>query len=851
MDFSEVYDKYVSLTYHLYNSLFLTLPYPGIQAAGPYVPILYKKSLEGLAAGKSPEEILQYFFDDHYPTDSEEEKIDFLFRVVQYIERQVVLFDAVEDAAFEKLHDLQGKGTLSFLIEEAKAENSLSALGRVLSTFGVRVVLTAHPTQFYPGHILSIITDMEQAIRKGSPSDVTTLMRQLGLSAMYRRNKPTPLEEAISLIWYLENIFYDVNAQIHQLLLEKVPTYTFNPKLITTGFWPGGDRDGNPTVKSDTTIDTCKRLKESILRCYLRDVRTLKRKLTFPGIDLKIREIELRLQSTIYRHDDNYYNRPDEVIADLQYIREELRQKFMNLYCDDVDALIRQILTFGFHFAPLDIRQDSRVHRSWAFEFLSYRGLEQNYKALSSIEQKLEFWWNLECNLLSDELLYLSPDLADVVRLIRALPMIHIKNGPMAIERYIISNTQNAEDLAILKFLLTAAGSDFYLRIQPIPLFETVKDLDNSEQILTTLFNHRGYRQWIAAHGNRQTIMLGFSDGTKDGGYLKANLAIYQAKVVITRLCRTYGIEPIFFDGRGGPPARGGGDTHLYYAAQGADIACSEIQLTIQGQTISSKFGNHQAARYNLEQLLTAGVGRYLFRNSTPTLSDEDAQFLYQLADKAYSKYESLKNHPAFSDYLLKATPLPYYAETNISSRPAKRGRTDKLSLDDLRAIPFVGTWAQMKQNVPGYYGFGTALQTAVEAGHGPRLKDIFRHSRYFRALVLNSMQSLAKTRFELTAYLRNDQQFAEIWFDLKNEADLTRSMLLYISGYNELLEEAPTNRKSITMREEMILPLLIIQQYALMQVRKLSESDPQRSVYQKLIVRCFFGNINASRNSA
>ncbi|GCD76843.1 phosphoenolpyruvate carboxylase [Thermaurantimonas aggregans] len=851
MNFSDVYDKHVVLTYHLYNNLFLTLPYTGIQTAGPYVPILNKKSFEGLQAGLAPDEILNHFFEDHYPIESEQEKIDFLFKVVQYIERQVVLFDAVEDAAFEKLHDLQGKGTLSFLIEEAKAENALNALGKVLSSFGVRVVLTAHPTQFYPGHILSIITDMEQAIRKGNAAEVTTLMRQLGLSAMYRRNKPTPLEEATSLIWYLENIFYDVNAQIHRLLLDKVPSYTFNPKLITTGFWPGGDRDGNPTVKSDTTIDTCKRLKESILRCYLRDVRSLKRKLTFPGIDLKIREIELRLQSTIYRHDDNYYNRPEEVIADLQHIREELQQKFMSLYCDDVDALIRQLQTFGFHFAPLDIRQDSRVHRSWAFEFLSFRGLEEQYQVFSTVEQKLDFWWNQQCDLLSDELLYLSPDLADVIRLIKALPMIHIKNGPRSIERYIISNTQNAEDLAILKFLLTAAGSDFYLHIQPIPLFETVKDLANSEQILTALFNHSGYRQWLAAHGNRQTIMLGFSDGTKDGGYLKANIAIYKAKAAITRLCRTYGIEPIFFDGRGGPPARGGGDTHLYYAAQGADIACSEIQLTIQGQTISSKFGNHQAARYNLEQLLTAGAGRYLFRNSTPTLTDQEAELLSQLAEIAYTKYESLKNHPAFSEYLLKATPLPYYAETNISSRPARRGRTDKLSLDDLRAIPFVGTWAQMKQNVPGYYGFGTALQAAIDSGQGQQLKDLFRHSRFFRALVLNSMQSLAKTRFQLTAYLQNDPQFADIWLDLKKEADLTQSMLLYISGYSQLLDESPNNRKSIAMREEMILPLLIIQQYALLQLRKRPKTDPQHGVYKKLVVRCFFGNINASRNSA
>lgn len=851
MNFTDAYDKYVTLTYHLYNSLFLTLPYPGIQTAGPYIPILNKKSLEGLSEGLSADEILRQFFEDHYPIENDQEKIDFLFKVVQYIERQVVLFDAVEDATFEQLHDLQGKGTLPFLIEEAKAENKLDKLGRILSDFGVRIVLTAHPTQFYPGHILSIITDMEMAIRRGNAAEVTTLLRQLGLSAMYRRNKPTPLDEAIALIWYLENIFYDVNAQIHTMLLSKVPNYRFNPRLFTTGFWPGGDRDGNPTVKSDTTIDTCKRLKESVLRCYLRDVRALKRKLTFPGVDLKLRQIELKIQSTIYRHDDNHYSRPEDLINDLQAVIAELSERYMSLHVGEVTGLVRQIQTFGFHFAPLDIRQDSRVHRSWAFEYLTFRGLMEQYSALKTEEERIDFWWGLECNLLSDELLYLSPDLADAVRLIRALPMIHVKNGPMAIERYIISNTQKAEDLAILKFLLTAAGRDFYKKIKPIPLFETVNDLHNSEKILSVLFSHQGFRTWIEHHGNRQTVMLGYSDGTKDGGYLKANLAIYQAKVTLTQLCHTFGVEPIFFDGRGGPPARGGGDTHLYYAAQGADIACSEIQITIQGQTISSKFGNHQAARYNLEQLITAGAGRHLFRNDSPTISEEYSELFNELAEIAYQKYEDLKHHPDFSDYLMHATPLPYYAETNISSRPAKRGRTDKLSLDDLRAIPFVGTWAQMKQNVPGYYGFGTAIKKVYDRDNGALLKNVFKHSKFFRALVLNSMQSLAKTRFELTAYLEKDKKFSDIWKNLKEEADLTIQMLLEISGYSQLLEESPNNRKSIAMREEMILPLLVIQQYALIMLRSLPETDSRRDVFKKLVVRCFFGNINASRNSA
>ena len=210
--------------------------------------------------------------------------------------------------------------------------------------------------------------------------------------------------------------------------------------------------------------------------------------------------------------------------------------------------------------------------------------------------------------------------------------------------------------------------------------------------------------------------MLGFSDGTKDGGYLMANWSIYKAKEELTKISKEHGIDVVFFDGRGGPPARGGGKTNKFYASMGKNIANKEIQLTIQGQTVSSNFGTIDSAQYNIEQLLNAGISNDLFSKKEVTLNADEEKLLHDLSVLSLKAYNDLKNHPDFLPYLLQVSPLNFYSETNIGSRPAKRG-TSKLNLKDLRAIPFVGAWSQLKQNVTGYYGVGSAMQQIDEQG--------------------------------------------------------------------------------------------------------------------------------------
>lgn len=347
--------------------------------------------------------------------------------------------------------------------------------------------------------------------------------------------------------------------------------------------------------------------------------------------------------------------------------------------------------------------------------------------------------------------------------------------------------------------------------------------------------------------------MVGFSDGTKDGGYLMANWSIYKAKEELTAISKECGIDVVFFDGRGGPPARGGGKTHKFYASLGKNISSKEIQLTIQGQTVSSNFGTIDSAQYNLEQLIHAGISNGIFANTETNFGESEEKLVMELAEIGFESYSQLKNHPDFVDYLVHASPLRFYSETNIGSRPSKRGG-GRMSLKSLRAIPFVGAWSQLKQNVPGYFGVGTALQKLEQEGKLSAVKKFYGESLFFKTLLDNCEMAMLKSFFPLTAHLADHTRFGEIWQMIYKEYELTKQYILRLSGKSDLMDDYPVEQQSIQMRERIVLPLLTIQQYAMIRVREMEEgliNAPVKSTYEKLVMRCSFGIINAGRNSA
>ena len=383
-----------------------------------------------------------------------------------------------------------------------------------------------------------------------------------------------------------------------------------------------------------------------------------------------------------------------------------------------------------------------------------------------------------------------------------------------------------------------------------MPLFETVNDLKSSAAVMESLYTHPFYAEHLKKRGNRQTIMLGFSDSTKDGGYLMANWSIYKAKVELTAMARKYGVQLAFFDGRGGPPARGGGKTHRFYASMGEEIANEHIQLTIQGQTVSSQYGSVETARFNTEQLINAGVVSSINPNQDDLLKPKQKELIAEMADESYKLFIALRQHPLFVEYLEKFSPLKLLSHINISSRPTKRNVGAAMKLEDLRAISFVTSWSQLKQSIPGFYGVGTALNKMKESGNWEQIKTLYQTSGFFKTMLDNCTMSMSKSDFRVTAYLENDKKFGSFWKMLKDEFELTKSLLLELTGSKSLMDEYPVERKSIAIREKIVLPLVIIQHFAL-QCLNNSTDEELNKIYNKLVVRTVYGIVNAGRNLA
>ncbi len=843
----------VGLKFQLYNSLFTSLPFHRIEKTGILLSLLLTNCEDGYKKRKNPVEIIEEFFSKHTSYIDEKDKLDLLFRFVQYSERQVVLFDALEDSAYRYVNDMNGAGTLKQLETNVVQSQKQNELAKKLKDFSIRLVLTAHPTQFYPGAVLGIIHDLSKALSENNTDQINMYLQQLGKTPFFKKQKPTPYDEAISLVWYLENVFYAAAGRIVNFLKNQF-TDEMNPAnpVVRMGFWPGGDRDGNPFVTTQTTLQVADALRSSIIKCYYLDVRKLKRRLTFEGVDVALTELEKKLYNNIFIPGNRTALTKNEILQTLNEISNTLIRQHNGLFINQIRNLINKVEVFGLYFASLDIRQESAVH-THVLETINTKTplLPENYSSLPD-EEKIKALSRLQPASIS----VFENDLEkDTIETMQAIKSIQSYNGEEGCNRYIISQCNSALNVMEVLGLFKLSGwKAEEINIDIVPLFETVADLERASNIMKQLYENESYSCHLKRREKKQTIMLGFSDGTKDGGYLMANWSIYRAKEELTKISKQFGIDVIFFDGRGGPPARGGGKTHKFYASLGKNIANNEIQLTVQGQTVSSSFGTIDAAQYNMEQLINAGITNDLFIDRKITLQEHEQELIQQLADESYKAYNDLKNHPYFLDYLSYVSPLQFYADTNIGSRPAKRGSLSRLTLKDLRAIPFVGSWSQVKQNVTGYYGVGTALKKAQEHGRFNEIKNLYKQSLYFKTLIDNCEMAMKKCFFPLTAFLANHPDYGEIWEKIYEEYELTQRYIFLLSGKNELMADYPVEQLSIQMRERIVLPLATIQQFAIMKVREIEKGNPQSPVknsFGKLAMRCSFGIINAGRNSA
>lgn len=841
------YQELVENKYKVYNSLFMNLPYERVENIGMLIPLLHKSCHEGLADGQNPRQIIDRFFEQHTEIKNEDEKIDFFFRVIQYVERQVVLFDSVEDARLSTRTVNRSNSPISKLINKLP-DNKLEEAKKKLSDFGVRIVFTAHPTQFYPLSVLDIIDKLRGQISRNEITDIDLSLQQLGMTSFINESKPTPFQEAKNIIYYLRNVYYNAVGEIYQGVKELLGEDAGfdNPDLVKIGFWPGGDRDGNPFVTADTTTAVANELRMTLLKCYYHELKAVQKKLTFKGVIRPLAELKDKLYACMF--DENAIITFDEMIAPLNNAHKTVIESYNGLFIEDLNRLIDKVHIFKTHFATLDIRQDSSIH------YIVIDAIIQKYniasKPLSELSDDALMDIVLHSHANVSEHDFDEPIIKDTIRNIKNLATIQEKNGEEGCNRYIISNSEDKYAMLFVYALFRWCGyKPEDINFDIVPLFETMDGMQNSEEVMNTMFALPEYKQHIVRRGNKQTIMLGFSDGTKDGGYLRANWSIHNTKETLSAVCDNNGVAAIFFDGRGGPPARGGGKTHKFYASQGKGISNNEIQLTIQGQTITSTYGTEEAFMYNVEQMITAGLVNHLNKEERDDLSDKDRALMEELGNLSFEKYDALKKHDRFIPYLEEMSTLKYYGNANIGSRPGKRGNKKQLTLSDLRAISFVGSWSQLKQNVPGYFGIGTAIYTLKSQGRIQEVIDLFDEMPFFKALILNSMMSLTKSYFELTSYMKKNEKYSGFWQILHDEYSLSIDMLLEISGYTELMQEEQISKTSIGIRERIVLPLLTIQQYGL---QKLSDADnDHKEVYEKIVTRSLYGNINASRNSA
>ena len=856
------FNQNVLSKYQIYNSIFMTLPFDSVTKTGVLLPLFHETCEKGFKEGDDPTTIVESFFEKYQARRNKQSQINLLFRFIQYIERQVVLFDAIEDAAFPVVNNMDGVGTLRNLKGSARVDDKLEELKDYLDEFKVRIVLTAHPTQFYPGSVLGIITNLTKAIKENDLSEINNLFGQLGKTPFFKHEKPTPYDEAISLMWYLENVFYKTFGEIYNYIQTNI--YDDGKKhneIINIGFWPGGDRDGNPFVKPDTTLKVAKKLKQSIHKKYYEDLKDLRKKLTFRGVEERI----ISLETMFYNYSTNQNGEDEDIMSAKDLIRELLSirnivvEQHQSLYESELNNLINRVHIFGYSFASLDIRQDSRIHHSVFTTVIDHliasgnSSFPNNYHDLSESDQ-IEILSKATDDIPSIDV-FEDEMVRNTLETISIIKDIQKSNGERGANRYIISNNQTALNVMQLFAMLRMIVFKDDLTVDVAPLFETIPDLENAPGVMEQLYTNPEYMAHLRARGSKQHIMLGFSDGTKDGGYLMANWGIYKAKELLTEMSRKYDITAIFFDGRGGPPARGGGKTHQFYSSLGPNIEDKEVQLTIQGQTISSNFGTLDSAQYNIEQLISSGIKNRIDGDKN-ILSAADRVVMTELAETSYETYKDFKSHPMFIPYLERMSTLKFYAKTNIGSRPSKRGTSDKLVFSDLRAIPFVGSWSQLKQNVPGFYGVGTALKQYEDKGEFDKVEQLYHNSKFFRTLLENSMMSLTKSFFDLTKYMSKDEEFGGFWNIIHEEYLTTKRLLLKVTGFKELMENEPSGKASIEVRESIVLPLLTIQQYALKKLQELekagvADDDEGKKIFEKIVTRSLFGNINASRNSA
>jgi len=806
-------------------------------------------------------------------------------RAFSYFSHLANIAEDVHQNRRRRAHAIAGSppqaGSVAHALDRLRAAGiAESALRAVLAEALVSPVLTAHPTEVQRKSILdaereiarllqwrdrSVLTPEEdEAMRTGLYRQVLSLWQ----TAMVRLTALQVSDEIENGLAYYRYTFLDEIPRLYTALEDRFAreygTPLAAPPLLRMGSWIGGDRDGNPFVVAET-LQYASRVQASlVLLHYLSEIHQLGAELSLSNRLVAPTERLLALaaaaqDSNPHRGEEPYrqaltgiyarlaataeeladctppraphavlppYQAPAELLADLDVIAESLATHGAEqLAAGRLRLLRRAVGVFGFHLAALDLRQNSDVHAEVVGELLARAGVHSDYAALDEAQRvRLLIAELSNPRLLDTPHVARSPTLQSEIAVLHAAADIHQRFGAAALPNYVISKCQSLSDLLEVAVLLKEVGllTPNRLAVNIVPLFETIADLERCGEVMASAFRLPAYQRWLASRGGWQEVMLGYSDSNKDGGFVTANWALYQAEVKLVDTFRSFDVKLRLFHGRGGTVGRGGGPSYEAILAQPYGSVNGAIRVTEQGEIIASKYSDPELGRRNLETLVAATLEATLVRDHDD--ADHERRFhdaMHALSGFAYQAYRTLVYEtPEFLAYFRASTPIAEIAELNLGSRPASRRPSQRI--EDLRAIPWVFSWSQCRLTLPGWYGFGTAVESWLAEKPEARdertatLRDMHRRWPFFRSMLSNMSMVLAKTDLAIAsryADLVTDAAVREaIYPRLAAEHRTTVHWLLQITGQTGLLDDNPTLARSIRNRFPYLDPLNHVQ---------------------------------------
>ncbi len=780
-----------------------------------------------------------------------------------------------------RAHDLAGspprEGSLIFALDSlSTAAVAPEAIADFFAHAVVAPVLTAHPTEVQRQSLIRNHRDIARLLDQRERLQMTPeeeAENDLGIansiltlwqSRMLRPVRLKVLDEVKNGITYFKETFFTelprLYIQATQQLQKRYPEKIWAlPPFFRVGSWIGGDRDGNPFVTADILREALRLQSSAALNHYLDEIHELGGELPLSELLVEVTpelqglaahstdhspqradEPYRRALSGIYarlaatsrgldqvepvRHEIGQaepYATPDALRADLKVLANSLKLNgSANLAGGRLRRLLRAVQVFGFHLAPIDLRQNSEVHARCVAELLAGAGRCPDYETLSENERisLLTVEISTPRPLYSPYLTY-SEETRSELAIFFAARELRQRYGAAALPNYIISKTDGISDLLELALLLKESGlllpgTKPQLNVNIIPLFETIEDLQKSAATMAGVFAIPAYRELIAGRGDEHEVMLGYSDSNKDGGFLTSGWELYKAEIELTQVFKQHGVRLRLFHGRGGSVGRGGGPTYHAILAQPAGAVSGQIRLTEQGEVISTKYGNADTGRRNLEVLLAATLEASLTDHENKVEPAEQFHAVMdELSLRAFNAYRDLVYEtPGFTTYFRQSTVVSEIASLNIGSRPASRKASERI--EDLRAIPWVFSWAQCRLMLPGWYGFGTAVDGYLAAN--PQglvtLRRMVKSWPFFQSLLSNMDMVLAKTDLAIAsryAELVADVELRQrIFSQIKTEWALTKKHLLAILEQDDFLADNPLLKRSLQLRSPYMDPL-------------------------------------------